>query len=128
MKVPLIALAALTTSAAALAQPSVTVFGVVDMAVEHGATNGPGGTSEQLTSGANRTSRLGLRGTEDLGGGMTASIWLEGQLYTNSGAAGKEGVAGNQRVTTPRYSGVNFDRRSTVSLAAYWGELRLGRD
>jgi hypothetical protein len=63
------------------------------------------------TSGAT-TSRLGLRGTEDLGGGLKAGFWLEGEIFGDDGNA----------------SGFNFKRRSTVSLSGNFGEVRLGRD
>jgi predicted porin len=54
-----------------------------------------------------------MRGVEDLGGGLSASFWLESFLAMDTGAVNPPG----------------FGRRSTVSLAdRSWGELRLGRD
>jgi predicted porin len=54
-----------------------------------------------------------LRGSEDLGGGLAASFWLESALLPDTGAI----------------AGAFFGRRSTLSLSsASWGELRLGRD
>ncbi len=111
MKKSLIALAVLAASGAAMAQSSVTLFGVMDAAVTRINSEG-GGHVTGLTSGGNSTSRLGFRGTEDLGGGLAASFWLEGQLGTDDGTA----------------SGLNFTRRSTVSLSGGFGEVRLGRD
>jgi predicted porin len=112
MKKSLIALAALASFAGlASAQSSVTLFGIVDASVSHYSVSG--GTSKTvLANSGYNSSRLGFRGTEDLGGGMSASFWLEGALSNDDG--------------TP--AGLMFQRRSTVSLAGGWGELRLGRD
>ncbi len=111
MKKSLLALAALTAFAGvASAQSSVTAFGIVDAAVRS-TKNGSGGTIKSLVSGGGATSRLGFRGIEDLGGGLKAGFWLEGQVDTDTGG-----------------TGYNFQRRATVSLIGNFGELRLGRD
>jgi predicted porin len=95
---------------AAMAQPAITVFGIVDLAARVVDNDD---TQYQLASGGLQTSRLGFRGTEDLGGGMSAGFWLEGEL-------------GPDRAQT---GGFSFARRSTVSLMSKsLGELRLGRD
>lgn len=112
MKKSLIALAVMAAAGAASAQSSVTLFGIVDTAITHGSAGDGGESWTGMTSSGYNSSRLGFRGTEDLGGGMSASFWLEGQLQTDEGTPG----------------GLNFLRRSTVSLAGGWGELRLGRD
>ncbi|MBK6470662.1 MAG: porin [Betaproteobacteria bacterium] len=111
MKKSLLALAALTAFAGvASAQSSVTLFGIVDAAARN-TKNGNAGTIKSLISGGGNTSRLGFRGIEDLGGGMRAGFWLEGQVDTDTGG-----------------TGFNFARRATVSLIGGFGELRLGRD
>ena len=125
MKKSLIALAVMAAAGAASAQSSVTLFGIVDAAYAHGS--GSAANRTQLASGANNSSRLGFRGTEDLGGGMSASFWLEGQFNTDNGT----GVAtntNNQPGGNTTAGGLTFNRRSTVSLAGPWGEVRLGRD
>lgn len=111
MKKSLIALAVMAFAGAASAQSSVTLFGIVDAAVSHYRVDDVGHFTGLTNSGYN-SSRLGFRGTEDLGGGMSASFWLEGSLSNDDGTPG----------------GFMFQRRSTVSLASGWGELRLGRD
>jgi len=111
MKKSLIALAVLAASGSAMAQSSVTLFGIVDAAVTRVSGNGAGNRIG-LSSGGNSASRLGFRGTEDLGGGLAASFWLEGALNVDTGNA----------------AGFNFQRRSTVSLSGNFGEVRLGRD
>ena len=112
MKKSLLALAVLGTFAGgALAQSSsVTLFGIVDMSarsVKNGST-----TIKQLAQDGYNSSRLGFRGVEDLGGGMSAGFWIEGATNPDVGTA----------------AGQSWQRRSTVSLMAGWGELRLGRD
>jgi predicted porin len=128
MKKSLIALAALASFAGiASAQSSVTLFGVVDATVRiaRGTNNG---SVTSLTNSGYNSSRIGFRGTEDLGGGMSASFWLEAGIANDDGTAGGSIAAGNQARTVAASTGLNFNRRSTVSLAGGWGELRLGRD
>ena len=129
MKRKLIALSALASCGMAAAPSSVTMFGIVDAAYAHGS--GTTSNRSQLVSGANNSSRLGFRGTEDLGGGLSASFWLEAQFNSDNGT----GVATNTNNQTSGSAaapvgtqGLNFNRRSTVSLAGPWGEVRLGRD
>lgn len=112
MKKSLIALAVLAASGAAMAQSSVTLFGIVDTGVSY--VNNTAGDENQYgmhTSG-NATSRLGLRGTEDLGGGLKAGFWLEGEIFGDDGNAG----------------GFDFRRESTVRLSGNFGEVRMGRE
>ncbi len=129
MKKPLLILSVLSLAAgAAHAQSSVTLAGTVDTAV----TRGKGSISSrtQLTSGSNATSKIIIRGTEDLGGGMSALFHLESGFTADNGAfqntqtnnpvAGIPGATGS--------SGLTFNRRSIVGLRGGWGELHLGRD
>ena len=118
MKKSLIALAVLAASGAAMAQSSVTMFGVVDTGVSY--VKGSGGTSNYgLSTGNMSSSRLGFRGVEDLGGGLKAGFWLEGGFNADAGDGKAAGASG---------SGFEFARRSTVSLMGNFGEVRLGRD
>jgi predicted porin len=121
MKKSLIALAALAAAGAASAQSSVTLFGIVDAAVSRYSVSGGSHVNALSNSGYN-SSRLGFRGTEDLGGGLSASFWLEGALQNDSGYGSGQNTSGSTS------TGFDFRRRSTVSLAGGWGELRLGRD
>src|SRR5688572_40735 len=125
MKKSLVALAALAVAGVASAQSSVTLFGVVDASVSSYSNKSdlaiPSLTNPFLVdsikvkrtalanSGYN-SSRLGFRGTEDLGGGLAASFWLEAPISNDDG---QQGVA-------------TFARRSTVSLSGGFGEIRLG--
>ena len=122
MKKSVLALAALGAFAgAASAQSSVTMFGVVDLNVQTVSNNER--TYSMGTDGM-ASSRLGFRGTEDLGGGLKAGFWLEMGLSPDTG--GSAGIWGNN--TASNANRLFFNRRSTVSLSNQWGELRLGRD
>ncbi len=128
MKKSLVALAALAFVGVASAQSSVTLFGVVDAAYEHLSGSAlVNGSVNKLVQGANSPSRLGFRGTEDLGGGLNAGFWLEGGLNNDSGAGAATSL-NNQPGGSTGGGGLTFNRRSTVSLAGNFGELRLGRD
>src|ERR1700761_382453 len=123
MKKSLVALAALAVAGVASAQSSVTLFGVVDASitgfrVQSQTPFGVTVTKNQntLSNSGENSSRLGFRGTEDLGGGLAASFWLEAGLNNNDGTGAATG------------GGLDFNRRSTVSLSGAFGEVRLGRD
>lgn len=124
MKKSLIALAVLAASGAAMAQSSVTLFGVVDATYAYGS--GSVSNKSQLTNSGYNSSRLGFRGVEDLGGGLSASFWLEAGLNNDNGTGGTTNT--NNQAATSSGGGLVFNRRSTVSLNGGFGELRLGRD
>ena len=108
------ACAACACASSAFAQSSVTLSGIVDVAVRRGEGEGSGKLSS-VVSGSNSTSRLIFSGREDLGSGLSAGFHLETGLLADSGA----------NASADKF----FDRRSTVSLASTtWGEARLGRD
>ncbi len=124
MKKPLVVVAALAACAAASAQSSVTLFGVVDAAVRNvsnksesvngfGPAVGARASRTELANSGLSSSRIGFRGVEDLGGGLAAGFWLEAPLGNDDGGPAP---------------GLAFTRRSTVSLSGALGEIRLGRD
>lgn len=131
MKKTLIALATLAAATGSFAQSTVTLFGVVDAAVTSTKT-GAAKTTAMTTSALN-SSRIGFKGTEDLGGGMSASFHLEAGVNNDSGA-GAGTNTNNQAsgqiagTTTVGSQGLTFNRRSTVSLEGGFGEVRVGRD
>lgn len=96
------------------AQSSVTLFGTVDVGIAHVAGDNSSRTG-LAHSGAN-ISRIGFRGTEDLGGGLSAGFWLESGFAPDTGLGTATGGA------------LAFNRRSTVSVMGPFGEVRLGRD
>jgi predicted porin len=95
MKKSLLAVAAIGAFAsAAQAQSSVTVYGILDVGYIGGNVRGTSagvaakGTYSSIGSSAESTSRLGFRGTEDLGGGMSAFFTIEtGVQPTNATAS-----------------------------------------
>lgn len=116
-------------SVAANAQSNVTVYGAVDAGVvlsDNGAAR-----TVSVGSGILNGSRFGLRGVEDLGGGLKASFVLEAGFETDTGAM--KPYSGNYASATPAATGgapVNglFNRRSIVSLEGGFGSISLGRD
>lgn len=105
---------ALALAGPAAAQSSVTFSGIADAAARYVSNQGVGNVSS-LVSGSNATSRLIIRGTEDLGGGLSAGFHLEHGLLLDTG--------------NPAQATQFWDRRSTVSLTSKaLGELRAGRD
>lgn len=112
MKKSLVALAVLgMVAGTAAAQSSVTLFGVVDLAARY--TKAGGLNKKELAADGSSSSRLGVRGVEDLGGGLKAGFWLEHSFAGDTGAQGD----------AARFWG----RRATVSLMGGFGEVRLGR-
>jgi predicted porin len=131
MKKSLIALAVLAASGTSFAQSSVTVWGIVDAAVSRG--NGDVNSVTRLVGSGISSSQLGFRGTEDLGGGMSASFWLEAGLGNDAGTGGatttnNQASGAGTASTALGSQGLTFNRRSTVSLTGGFGEIRLGRD
>ena len=116
MKKIVIAAGLASLAGAAVAQSKVEIFGVIDTNVTRLSGSGSSSKIGLATGGAN-ISRLGFRGTEDLGGDLKAGFWLEAGLDSDSGAGKAAGT-----------SGLGFNRRSTVSLLGNFGEVRLGRD
>jgi predicted porin len=113
-----VALAAGTLAVGAQAQSSsgVTIYGVVDGGVEYARTSATptvaGASLKSMVTGSSAASRLGLRITEDLGGGLRASAVLEHGFDLDTGT------------TT---GGAFWGRDSYVGLGGAWGEVRLGR-
>lgn len=119
-----VATAALALAGAASAQSSVTLFGVVDMAVSH--VSGTVADRSGLGGGALNANRLGFRGVEDLGGGLKAGFWLEIGIEPDSGQ-GRDNTSVDN-LSNPAAGGLQFGRRATLSLLGSFGELRVGRD
>ena len=114
MKKSLIALAVLASSGAAMAQSSVSVYGLLDVWVgsQKNTTNGvtAGSFGKMASNEGLATSRLGFKGTEDLGGGLKANFQIETTVGLDQPAATSLG-----------------DRQSWVGLSGGFGEVQLGR-
>ena len=111
MKKSLIALSVLAAiSGAAQAQSNVTIYGVVDMAFQ--AESNGAGKKYAIDSGEQSGSRLGFKGTEDLGGGLKAIFDIEAGILADSGAS---------------QGGLTFGRQSWVGLTGDFGTVKAGR-
>lgn len=114
MKKSLLALAVLSAFAgAASAQTSVTMYGVVDMALQHENNGGAAGSKTALDSGIESGSRLGFKGSEDLGGGLKANFDLEMGVNADNG--------------TSSQGGLTFGRQAWVGLSGNFGSVNFGR-
>lgn len=95
------------------AQSSVTLYGLIDEGFNY-TSNVGGHSNEQLASGFAQGSRWGLKGSEDLGGGMKAVFQLENGFDVNNGKLGQ--------------SGRMFGRQAYVGLSsASLGTITVGR-
>ncbi|RBL82109.1 hypothetical protein DDE05_39980 [Streptomyces cavourensis] len=84
-------LCALTTSWGADAQQGpVTLYGVMDLSLA-GFSTQERGTALNMQSGVQSGSRWGLRGSEDLGGGLRANFQLESGILANNGRSAQGG-------------------------------------
>ena len=106
MKKTLIALAALAAAGATLAQSSVTIYGLMDLGMSQQETTTSTTVRDQFSlAGAQDRwtgSRLGFRGTEDLGGGLRAGFVYE--IGINADRDGRSG-AGQTRLANLSLSG-----------------------
>ena len=116
MKKSLIALAVLGSVAGmAQAQSSVTLYGLADIWVgsTKTETNGVGKSVTKVDGSGLATSRFGLKGSEDLGGGLKANFQLEQGFNIDDGTAGTAGSA--------------FNRQAWVGLSGGFGEVQFGK-
>src|ERR1043165_26313 len=108
MKKIAIAAAIAALSAPVFAQSSVTLWGRINTSVESIKT----GNNDRVASVINNNSRLGFKGTEDLGGGLKASFALEHGLNSDDG-----------RQTNSAF----WNREASVQLSGDFGAVRLAR-
>ena len=96
-KLTLVAAAAmgLLSGTAAMAQSTVTLYGLVDAGYNR-VSGLRQGTINTIASGIMEGSRFGLRGTEDLGGGYKAIFVLENRLEADTGAMSNRPNSGTQ--------------------------------
>jgi predicted porin len=97
----------------AQAQTNVTIYGIVDAGIVR-ESGGIGGNVTKISSGIGSASRIGFRGTEDLGGGLSALFLLETGTRIDTGEIDSAGTI--------------FNRQAYVGLkSARFGQLSLGR-
>lgn len=139
---------ALAVSQSLAQTANVTLYGVVDVGVQH-VTGVKGGPVWQVASGIMEGSRWGLRGTEDLGNGYKTMFVLENRFEADTGGMSNRPASGSQlpdRLTAglpPAVQaalngaigptlGVNlanrlFDRQAFVGLVTPFGAVLAGR-
>ncbi|MBB5609291.1 MULTISPECIES: porin [unclassified Janthinobacterium] len=111
MKKTMLALALSALAGTAAAQSNVTLYGIFDMALVR--ESGGLATTNKLTSGVESGSRLGFKGSEDLGGGTSAIFLLENGFQGDTGTTGQGGLL--------------FGRQAYVGLQSDSGSVLLGR-
>lgn len=104
-------------SGAVHAQTGVQIYGLLDAAVDYNTNADATGHSRvwmPSLGGGMFPSRIGFKGSEDLGNGLKAIFTLETGVYMDSGTTGQ----GNRL----------FGRQAWVGLAGDWGQVTLGRN
>lgn len=107
----------LALSVPAQAQTNVSVYGLLDAAVDYNTNVDAAGHSRvwmPSLGGGMFPSRIGFRGSEELGNGLKAIFTLETGVLVDTGATGQ----GNRL----------FGRQAWVGLAGTWGQVTLGRN
>lgn len=99
-------------AAPARAQGAVKIYGIVDAAIV-GERGGKDGSLTKMSGGAASTSRIGFKGEESLGGGLSAFFTLETGLKLDSGQVDAAGSI--------------FNRQALVGLKGRFGAVALGR-
>lgn len=129
MKKSLIALAVLAASGASMAQSSVTLYGVADAFAGSRSDKSRVGagaetkvTQGRIDGSGMSSSRWGLKGAEDLGGGMKAIFTLESGFDISTGV--NANTAGNSAAGAPS---VLFGRQAFVGVNGGFGTVALGR-
>lgn len=95
------------------AQSNVTIYGVVDVGIAHENNGAAAGSVIRMDTGNLNGSRLGFKGTEDLGGGLSANFQLENGFSPDTGTLGQGGLL--------------FGRHAWVGLSGGFGTIKLGR-
>jgi len=123
MKKTLVALAVLAASGASMAQSTVTLYGLADIGVGSYKSNASIATGSdvvrsftqtRMDAGGYNGSRFGMKGSEDLGGGLSAIFNFEAGFNLDTGTSGQ---------------GALFGRRANVGIAsASFGKVELGRN
>lgn len=115
-RIPAALAVALAACSAVQAQSAVTIYGLVDAGVTwtNHLKSASGGSLWALDTGVAQGNRFGLRGSEDLGGGLRASFVLENGFSLDTGTLGQGGLL--------------FGRQASVGLSSErLGSLSLGR-
>ncbi len=118
MKKSLMALACASAFAGSANAQSLTTYGIVDMGFV-AESGGAVRSQEKINSGAQSGTRLGFKGTEDLGNNMKALFVLETGIAADTG--------GFASTTAPTTSNIAFARQAFLGLQGDAGTVTLGR-
>ncbi|SDR36968.1 Outer membrane protein (porin) [Paraburkholderia fungorum] len=114
-----VSLALLGVTGVAHAQSSVTLYGLIDESVQYVNNATPqGGSVVKLYQGNLQGSRWGLKGTEDLGGGLKAIFQLENGFDVNNGSMNGGLLFGRQA-----YVGLTSDSFGTTTLGRQYDPI-----
>ena len=115
MKKSLLALALMSAfSGAAMAQSSIVIYGIADIGLRNIKDGNAAGSTTSISSGQVQGSRIGFKGTEDLGDGLKANFELVEGISIDTGTSAQGGRA--------------FGRKATVGLSGDFGSFDFGRD
>lgn len=109
--VGLAAMGVMGAMSSAWAQSSVTLYGSMDAGIAY-VSNAGGSSKWEEENGNTQPDRWGLKGVEDLGGGLSAVFQLENGFYTNTGAMADPGTLWNRMA----FVGLNAAQYGTVTL------------
>ncbi|HEY1609671.1 MAG TPA: porin [Paraburkholderia sp.] len=119
MKKTVVAMAvASALTGVAHAQSSVTLYGLIDGGLTY-TTNQKGGQTYQEMSGITQGDRWGVRGTEDLGGGLHAVFVLESGYSIANGSLGQGGLMFGRQA----YVGLSSDKYGALTLGRQYDQM-----
>ena len=98
-------------SGTAAAQSTMTMYGVVDAAMTY-SSNQNGASNVYMRSGNQQSSRLGFRGTEDLGNGSQVVYVLEAGFNLDDGTSSQSGSLFNRQA----YVGLSDEKAGTLTV------------
>ncbi|CAD6547726.1 porin [Paraburkholderia sabiae] len=110
----------LAASAAAHAQSSVVLYGVIDDGLTYVSNQG-GHHAYRMDDSISQGDRFGFRGVEDLGGGLKAVFNLEGGFNPNTGASRQGGLEFGRQA----YVGLQSDRYGAVTLGRTYDQMTM---
>jgi predicted porin len=115
------------------AQSSITAYGLIDQALEwsnptkNAANEQRGLSGWRVVNGVSNGSRFGIRGSEDLGGGLKVIFAFETRFDADTG----ESTGGRARPGNPADQAISslkfWNAQSWVGLDSQWGRLTAGR-
>jgi predicted porin len=129
MKKHLIAAGVVAAFAAPAMAQNVSVYGNIEMGPS--ITDTGSASTTTIANGVVNSSRLGFKGSEDLGGGLKAFFRLESGLNPETGSLGGSKTdssnAGGSQTTVTTSSANFFNRGAEIGLSGAFGSVKLGK-